>query len=65
MADTKLKEVASTKFLGVIINNKLTWEAHKQQVYNKVCKTLGLIYECQDIIMDKKKIIKMYKIFII
>ena len=63
MVDTILEQVNSIKFLGVVINNRLTWEAHKQQIHNKVCKTIGLIYKCRGL-MDEKEITKMYKTFI-
>ena len=63
MADSILEQVSSIKFLGVTITDKLTWEAHKQQVYNKVCKTLGILYRCKDV-MDDKELLKMYKTFI-
>ena len=63
MVDTILEQVNSIKFLGVIINDKLSWESHKKQVYNKVCKTLGLIYRCKEV-MDENNLIGMYKTFI-
>ena len=63
MNDKILEQVKSIKFLGVIINDKLTWEDHKQQIYNKVCKTLGILYKCKQA-MNEKETIKMYKTFI-
>ena len=63
IASTILEQVNSIKFLGIIINDKLSWEPHKQQVYNKVCKTLGLIYKCREV-MDENNLIGMYKTFI-
>ena len=63
MADTVLEQIDSIRFLGVIINNRLNWEDHKQYVYNKVCKTLGLLYKCK-YAMDDKEVVKMYKTFI-
>ena len=43
MNDIELEEVKSTKFLGLILNNKLNWDLHKRYVYNKICKNLGII----------------------
>ena len=58
-----LKQVTSIKFLGVLINDKLTWENHKQLVHSKISKTLGILYKCKNIMNDEENI-KMYKAFI-
>ena len=58
-----LEEVQSTKFLGLIIDNKLTWDLHKKYVYSKISKNLGIIKKCKGII-DEKGTINMYKAFI-
>ena len=63
MADTPLQEELNIKFLGVIINNKLTWESHKKLIVNKVSKNMGIIYKCSEI-MDEERSINMYKAFI-
>ena len=63
MESTPLKQVTSISFLGVIINDKLTWECHKQLIYNKICKSLGLLYKCKQF-MNENESINMYKSFI-
>ena len=63
MKGTPLKQVTSISFLGVIINDKLTWEGHKQLIYNKICKTLGILYKCKQF-MTENESINMYKTFI-
>ena len=63
MNDSPLESVDNIKFLGLIINNKLTWEPHKKYIYNKVCKNIGLIKKCKQV-MDEKSLINMYKAFI-
>ena len=63
MDGTPLDQVKSTTFLGVTINDKLTWEDHKQLVYNKICKTLGILYKCKKV-MTENECIKMYKTFV-
>ena len=63
MNNTPLEQVKSTTFLGVIINDTLTWEDHKHLVYNKICKTLGILYKCKKV-MTENECIKMYKTFI-
>ena len=63
MNNTKLEEVTSIRFLGVIINKNLTWEDHKNHIFNKVSKTTGLLRKCRNF-MDIKGRIKMYKTFV-
>ena len=45
--DHKLMQVSKTKFLGVIIDNKLTWEHHIAYVKNKISKCIGLLYRAR------------------
>ena len=63
MNDEPLKQVTSIRFLGVVINDKLTWENHKKLVHTKISKTIGLLYKCNKI-MNDNDCIDMYKTFI-
>ena len=38
-----LDEVCSFKYLGIVINNRLTWEDHVDQMFSKINKKLGLL----------------------
>jgi len=38
-----LDRVSSTKFLGVIIDDKFTWKLHIDYIYNKLSKAIGII----------------------
>ena len=58
-----LEQVQSIKFLGVIMNDRLTWNNHHQHIYRKVCKSLGIIYKCLGV-LNEKECINMYKAFI-
>ena len=58
-----LEQVKSIRFLGVIINDQLSWSDHKQYIYKKVCKSIGLIYKCKNV-LNEKECINMYKTFI-
>ena len=40
---SQIKEVSSTKFLGVFIDNKLSWAEHINHISNKVSKSIGII----------------------
>ena len=63
MTDTILEQVKAYKFLGVIITDRLTWDSHKQQIHDKICKTLGILYKCREA-MDELEMVRMYKAFI-
>lgn len=39
----KIEEVTKTKFLGVILNNTLTWHDHINMVKHKISKNIGVI----------------------
>ena len=41
--NTNVVKVFQTKFLGVIINEKLTWESHIKIIKNKISKGLGIL----------------------
>ena len=41
--NVKFKQVEHTKFLGVIINSKLTWHDHMKLLSNNVCKSIGFL----------------------
>lgn len=59
----KLEKVSEIRFLGVIINSKLTWDPHKKHISKKVNKNIGLLYKCRQV-MNENSLIKMYKTFI-
>ena len=40
-----LKRVYSKKFLGIIIDSKLTWKEHINHIRNKISKALGILYK--------------------
>ena len=63
MDNLPLKQVTSIKFLGVLINDKLTWDCHKKLVCNKISKTVGILHKCKNV-MNNDECIKMYKTFI-
>ena len=39
----EIEQVSFTKFLGVIINENLTWENHTKVVKNKISKSMGIL----------------------
>ena len=63
MNNIVLEETSTIKFLGVIINNKLNWTDHKIYVKTKVCKSIGIMYNCRKI-LKHKDLVSMYRTFV-
>ena len=43
----EIERVHQCKFLGVVIDEKLSWKEHIQRVRNKLCKCLGIMYRAK------------------
>ena len=50
---TSLKEKIFLKFLGVIVNEYLTWKKHIKLTENKVSKNVGVPYKTSELINSK------------
>ena len=48
--DVGVSQVSSTKFLGVIVNETLTWKDHIQIITNKVSKGICILYKVSSIL---------------
>ena len=44
LAGSEIKHVPSLKFLGITIDNKLTWKNHLDIICNKFSKNIGVLY---------------------
>ena len=58
-----IERKSSTKFLGIIIDNKLNWSVHITYIKNKISKSIGIIYKIRKF-MDKQNLRNMYFSFI-
>ena len=63
--DRIISHVTSTKFLGVIIDDKLKYNLHIIHVYmkNKIVKSNGILYETKNF-FDKKTLTHLYNSFV-
>ena len=58
-----IETVNCTNFLGVIVDNKLTWTQHINELCNKVAKGIGIIRNvCY--ILNRKTLVNLYYTFI-
>ena len=46
MENTIVKQAVETKFLGIIIDQRLSWKSHLSFVSKKISKTVGIIANC-------------------
>ena len=58
-----LPEVKKTKFLGVIIDNKLTWKEHITYICCKIRRGIGILLKARNVLY-KKTMITLYYSFI-
>ena len=57
-----LEQVTFIKFLGVIIDNKLTFESHIVYIKNKISKGLGIITKARKH-LNRETLLKLYSAF--
>ena len=48
--DKEIKRVASIKFLGIMLDEHLTWRNHITTIENKISKNLGLFYKAKRVL---------------
>ena len=47
--NSELEEKTETNFLGIFIDNKLTWKAHINHICNKVSKSIAILRQVRSI----------------
>lgn len=55
--------VEHTKFLGVILDSKLTWYLHIKQIHSKISKGIGIICRAKRL-LNKPSLLTLYNSFI-
>ena len=58
-----IKEVQKTKFLGVIIDNKLTWKEPISYICGKISKGIGMIIKARHY-LNKDGLLALYYSFV-
>ena len=61
--DKYLKQENYTKYLGVIIDNKLNWKLHIKQINLKLSKGIGVLYNLRPLVR-KQSLKSLYSSFI-
>ena len=60
---TILSQVTYTKFLGVILDDKLKWTRHISYIKNKISKGMGIILKARKV-LKKKVLLQLYHSFV-
>ena len=51
--NTIIKRTQVTKFLGVLIDEYLTWKDHINTINNKIAKNIGILYKARPLLNSK------------
>ena len=63
ISNQELERVGHTKFLGVIIDDKLNWSYHINSIKKKIAKGVGVIYKARRL-LNRNTLITLYYSFI-
>ena len=59
----QIKQTHFTKFLGVIIDDKLTWTRHISYIKNKISKGMGIMLKARKF-LNRKILLQLYHSFV-
>ena len=63
MKQNIIERVNSTKFLGLIIDDKLKWHEHIQHVKHKIARSVVMLFKIRHY-LNKQTLLNMYYIFV-
>ena len=59
MSNSRLTQIECCKYLGVILDSKMSWVQHITYVKNKVSKGIGIMYQARKY-LNKKSLVGLY-----
>ena len=60
----KIKRVTNTKFLGIIIDEHLSWDKHIEQIGSKISKNIGIISQLKNT-LPERILLMLYNILVL
>ena len=57
--NNNIERIESINFLGVMLDSKLTWNAHIQLITRKFSRSMAIIYRAMDV-LNKKALYTSY-----
>ena len=64
LGDSQLDQINFTKFLGVVIDDKLSFTNHIAYIRNKISKGLGIIIKARKY-LNRKILVNLYNTFVV
>ena len=61
---TQIAQVQEIKFLGILIDDKMTWKSHINYISNKISKSIGILYKVRHVLSNEWKL-NLYKTFVL
>ena len=58
-----IERISSIKFLGVLLDENLSWKDHIKYTENKISKTIGILYKARDY-LSKESLVSLYYAYI-
>ena len=55
----QLSQVNDVKFLGIMMDDKLTWKKHIEHISNKIAKSIGIMYRLKPFV-NKETLLSLY-----
>ena len=62
--NTTIEQVTHTKFLGVLVDNKLSWKSHIENICQTISRNIGVIYRLKSY-LPKSSLLKLYSSLIL
>ena len=61
---TEIEKVSEYKYLGLIIDNKLTWKSHIKHLTSKLSRSLGILYKLRHLVSKNVLLTVFHSLFL-
>ena len=62
--DTEVKEVSTSKFLGITVDQNLTWKNHVDDLAKKCSRSIGILHEVKQFLPESALLTLYYTLFL-
>ena len=64
IGEEQIEQVRKTKYLGLILDDKLNWKDHLSHLANKLSRSLGIMFKLRHFVKKETLILTLHSIFI-
>ena len=61
--NSEIAQTESIKFLGVLLDENLSWKTHIKYIENKISKNIGILFKARPF-LNKKSLLSLYYLYI-